>query len=45
MTKNDDTKKSLEEILHSSNKLVLEILHNSTNTKEILTSFFPDEPE
>ena len=45
MTQKDDEKKSLEEILYSSNKSILEILHNTTNVHEILETFFPDEPK
>ena len=45
MTKRDDEKKSLEEILYSSNKSILNILSNATNAREMLEAFFPDDPK
>lgn len=45
MTKKDNNNKSLEEILYSSNKSVLELLRTASNAREMLESFFPDNPK
>lgn len=45
MTKKDNEGKSLEELLYNSNKSVLNLLRNATNAREMLESFFPDNPK
>ena len=45
MTKKDNSGKSLEELLYKSNKSILDLLRNATNAREMLESFFPDNPK